>query len=137
MRTLFADTSYWIALLNPDDGLNKKARVFSEKSAQFRIVTTEMVLVEFLTHVSKWGEHVRKLAVDVVQDLRARPDVEIVPQTTEQFQAALETYASRLDKRSSLTDCASFNLMSGMKIWEALTSDRDFEQARFIALLKD
>ena len=137
MRTLLADTSYWIALLNPNDGLNKRARAFSEQSDPFQIVTTEMVLAELLTHVSKWGGHLRKLTVAMILALRARPDVEIVPQTSDQFQAALELYASRLDKRSSLTDCASFNLMCEMKIWEALTRDHDFEQAGFIALLKD
>ena len=136
MKTFFADTSYWIALLNPHDELNRKAQAVSEEQQPFRIITTEMVLVEFLAYVSKGGEHFRKRAVATVQDLRARPDVEIVPQTTEQFQTALELYASRPDKLSSLTDCASFNLMSEMKIWQALTSDRDFEQAGFIALLK-
>ena len=137
MRTLFADTSYWIALLNPRDELSKKAQAFSEEQQPFRIVTTEMVLVEFLAYVSKRGKYFRKRAVERVRYLRASPDVEIVPQTPEQFQAALEFYASRLDKRSSLTDCASFNLMSETKIWEALTADHDFEQAGFIALLKD
>ena len=137
MKILFADTSYWIALLNPHDELNRKAQKVSEEQQPFRIITTEMVLVAFLAYVSKGGEHFRKRAVETIQDLRASPDVEIVPQTTEQFQAALELYASRLDKRSSLTDCASFNLMSEIKIWQALTSDRDFEQVGFIALLKD
>lgn len=43
--------------------------------------------------------------------------------------------ASRLDKDWSLTDCISFVVMRDEGITEALTGDRHFEQARFIALL--
>ena len=59
-----------------------------------------------------------------------------MPQTSAQFDAAVDRYASRLDKNWSLTDCASFILMEEMDITEALAHDRDFEQAGFVALLR-
>lgn len=45
-------------------------------------------------------------------------------------------YDDRSDKEWSLTDCISFVVMLREKITEALTGDRHFEQAGFVALLK-
>ena len=73
----------------------------------------------------------------MVRELEDNPDVEIVPQTDTQFRTAVERYASRSDQRWSLTDCASFLLMEERGITEALAYDRDFQQAGFIALLRD
>ncbi len=64
------------------------------------------------------------------------PDVEIVPQTDAQFRSAVERYAARPDQTWGLADCASFLLMEERSITEALTHDRDFEQAGFTALLR-
>ena len=96
-----------------------------------------MVVTEVLNYVSRGGEYLRSLAVQMVRELEDNPDVEIVPQTDTQFRTAVERYASRSDQRWSLTDCASFLLMEERGITEALAFDRDFEQAGFIALLRD
>jgi predicted nucleic acid-binding protein len=47
MERVFADTGYWIALLNPRDELREKASAASGDYASNRIVTSEMVLTEF------------------------------------------------------------------------------------------
>ncbi len=60
-----------------------------------------------------------------------------MPQTAEQYRAALRLYADRPDQRWSLTDCASFQLMESRGISEALAYDRDFEQAGFSPLLRE
>ena len=62
---------------------------------------------------------------------------EIIAQTDMQFRAALARYASRADQSWSLTDCASFLVMEQRHIAEALAYDRDFEQAGFVALLRE
>ncbi len=136
MRTVFADAGYWIALFNPRDQSHEKAEKVTKQLTPLRIITTEMVLVEFLNFTSARGEKLRKVAVESVKSLRDNPDVEVIPQTGAQFDSALDRYASRLDKDWSLTDCASFVLMDQMHISEALAHDRNFEQAGFIALLK-
>ncbi len=51
MSTFFADTGYWIALFNPRDALHTKA-IFMSKTTQAQlIVTSQMVLTEFLNHL--------------------------------------------------------------------------------------
>lgn len=137
MRTLFADSGYWIALLFSRDQLHERAREVAEGLGSVAIVTTQMALAEALNHLAGEGERLRNLAVRTVRELEVRPDVKIVPQTDEQFKAALERYAARSDQRWSLTDCASFLVMEERNISEALAYDRDFEQAGFIALLRE
>ena len=134
---MFADTGYWVAIQNIDDQLHGVAQRVTDGLGQRRIVTTQMVLVEFLNYMSRGGEDGRTLAVRTVRGLEDSPNVEIVEQTGAQYNAALERYASRSNQRWSVTDCASFLLMEERGITEALAYDRDFEQAGFIALLRD
>ena len=100
------------------------------------IVTTQMALAEAFNHLSRQGENLRGLAVQMLRGLENDPNVEIIPQTGAQFSAAVERYAARSDQRWSLTDCASFLAMEQRGITEALAYDRDFEQAGFTALLR-
>ena len=136
MLEVFADTGYWIALLNERDNLHSKARELSARFASATIVTTEMVLTEFLNHVSGGGSQVRRLAGETVLQWMTDPNVEVVPQTSIQFQAALERYMARLDQGWSVVDCASFIVMETRQILEALAFDQHFEQAGFKALLR-
>lgn len=135
MRIVFADTGYWIAMANPDDGLHASAKFVTEQLGDIEIVTSEMVLVEFLNFMGRHGEYKRRLASNAVEQILKDPDVEVVLQTSDLFRAAVELYASRLDQRWSVTDCASFLLMDQRGISEALARDRDFTQAGFVALL--
>ena len=135
MKTVFADSGYWIAMHNPSDALHIEAKAVTEGLGACRIVTSQMVLVEFLNYMSGRGHFLRQKAISVVNRLMEIPNVEVVPQTHEQFHEAVALYSSRSDKGWSLTDCASFTLMKRMRIPEALAQDRDFEQAGFIALL--
>ena len=136
MRTVFADSGHWIALLYPHDQMHERAKAVAAGLESEVIVTTQMALAEVLNHLSKEGERLRNLAVQMVRGLEGNPRVEIIPQTETQFRAAAERYASRGDQRWSLTDCASFLVMEERGITEALAYDRDFEQAGFVALLR-
>ena len=136
MRTLFADSGHWIALLYPRDQMHERAKTVAAGLGTVVIVTTQMALAEALNHLSREGEYLRNTAVQMVRGLEDNPNVEIIPQTDAQFRAAVERYASRSDQRWSLTDCASFLVMEERGITEALAYDRDFEQAGFVALLR-
>lgn len=134
MKVVFADTGFWIARLNPRDALHQRATEVAQALGAIRLLTSEMVLCEFLGY--PWPEPLRSKAVAAVQTIVADPNVEVVPQTSIQFRAAFELYAERPDKSWSLTDCASFNLMRQRGITEALAHDRHFDQAGFVALLR-
>ena len=137
MPEVFADTGYWIALLNERDSLHSQARALSARFAGATIVTTEMALTELLNHMSRGGSQVRRLTAEAVLQWRADPNVEVVPQTSVQFEAALGRYLARLDQNWSVVDCASFIIMEIRQIKEALAFDRHFEQAGFTALLRN
>ncbi len=72
----------------------------------------------------------------MVLKLRNDRNVRIVPQTSEQFESALQRYRQAADKSWSLTDCASFQVMEAEEMQAALTHDQHFAQAGFEALLR-
>ena len=50
-----------------------------------RIVTSQMVLVEVLTHFGDRSDYVRRAAVSGVRALEEDVNVEVVPQSSDQF----------------------------------------------------
>ena len=135
MKVVFADTGYWVAVLNPKDQLHERAKEVSKGLGQVRILTSEMVLNELLAALSKPPS--RDATIRGVEGILANPNVEVVPQTSIQFREAFAMYKSRTDKEWSLTDCASFVLMKARGVAEALAHDNHFKQAGFKALLGD
>lgn len=137
MRFIFADTGYWVALLNPSDNLHQKAINLAQALQPARIVTSEMVLTEVLNDFSKRGEYLRDVASELIRDLRSHPNTTIIPQTSWQFEQALILYTQRKDKHWSHTDCVSFNIMAENGIAEALAYDKHFTQAGFTPLMRN
>ena len=125
MNVVFADAGYFIANLDSRDPLHERARTVAAGLGLFSTVTTQMVIAEVRNYVSRGGDYLRSLAVQMIRNLQARPDVEIIPQTDAQFRAAVLRYAARPDQTWSLTDCASFLVMEERNITEALAYDRD------------
>jgi len=58
------------------------------------MLTTQMALTETLNHVSRHGPQARDEVGELVRDLDQQPGVEIVPQTDEQFRAAVDSISS-------------------------------------------
>ena len=137
MSEVFADTGYWIALVNARDRLHERARAVTETLGTRRIVTTQMVLAELLNGMSRTRDGRRRGAWELARRLERDPNVTVIDQTAEQYEAALDRYSARGDQEWSLTDCASFLVMEERGIREALAHDRDFEQAGFVSLLRD
>ena len=135
MERVFADTGYWIALLNPRDDLHQKAITTSRDYTPNQIVTSEMVLTEFLNSFSDRGSTLREAAAKAVASLRAT-EIVTIPQTSQLFARALQRYRDMADKSWSLTDCASFLIMEDERLIAALTHDRHFGQAGFQTLLR-
>jgi predicted nucleic acid-binding protein len=135
MTAAFADTFYWAALTHPAEQYHRLALAFAadfERSG--RIVTTEDVLAEYLNMFSTKGAYWRGRAVAVVENLRNLSHLAVVPLSSRGFAGGLELYAARPDKRYSLTDCISMQIMRREGIADVLTHDRHFEQEGFRAL---
>jgi len=136
MKQVFADTDYFVALLNPREQLHSKAKAVCQALGQARLVTSELVLTEVLAFYAERGPNLRQAAADLALRLANDPNATVVPQTSVRFQGALSSYLQRADKAWSLTDCASFLIMRELGLSEALTYDHHFEQAGFKALLR-
>lgn len=135
MRSVFADTIYWIAVLRPSDPYTGWARRAKASLGNVELVTTEEVLGEFLGFVSGAGRHVRQVAVAAAEEILSSRTAVVLPQSHESFLAGLTLYSRRLDKGYSLVDCISMNAMRSRGILEVLTDDRHFAQEGFLPLL--
>jgi len=133
MSGVFADTFYFLALVNPNDQSHARA-VAMALAIQEKLVTTAWVLTKFADAMSAPVN--RAVFTATLADLRSDPQVEIIPPDAALFELGLELYDGRPDKEWSLTDCISFVAMQKAGLKQALTGDRHFEQAGFIALLK-
>ncbi|MCY3940167.1 MAG: PIN domain-containing protein [Gammaproteobacteria bacterium] len=136
MKTVFADTAFWVALARSRDQWRVAARNALRQLGPVTIVTTDEVLTEFLTSLSKAGPEARLRAVRSVRELQNDPGVRVMPQSRKSFCKALDRYEGRSDKSYSLQDCVSMNVMEAQSITEILTSDRHFEQEGFTVLMK-
>ena len=134
MKQIFADTGYWIGLVNPRDQIHQKVMKITQELSSVRLLTTEMVLVELLNSFS--DSPFRRAVAGMVLKLRNDRNLRIVPQTSEQFGGALRRYKQAANKSWSLTDCASFEVMEAEQIQAALTHDQHFAQAGFETLLR-
>ena len=135
MKKVFVDTVYWIAIANPKDQWRQAAENAREQLGNARLVTTEEILTEFLTALSK-RPRLRDMAVRVVRGILGNPNVKVIPQSRDSFQKGLRRYEERPDKGYSLQDCISMNAMDSESITEILTNDRHFEQDGYTVLMK-
>jgi len=133
MKPIFADTSYYIALLSATDEWHEPAVEWSEKILG-RQVVTEYVLVELGSALAKVRD--RHLYVPFVEHLLAEDSIEFVAASAELFRRGLALFEKRPDKDWSLVDCISFVVMRQRRLTDALTLDHHFEQAGFNVLLK-
>ena len=134
MKTIFADTFYWVALINDRDNWHEQVVVKTRELKQIKIMTTDEVYIEVLNNLSGYGESVRKRTWQLFQGLQNNPNILIQPQTRQSFESGLELYKVRSDKGYSLTDCISMQTMRERSITEILTHDKHFAQEGFTLL---
>lgn len=130
---MLLDTSGLMCLLDRRDFRHEDALEFYT-AAPSRF-THGHVLAEFvaLAHV-RGAPRAKKLAF--VADLLDDAEVEVVWVDEQLHRGALALLQERMDKAWSLCDAVSFLLMPQRGFTAALTTDRHFEQAGFIRLLK-
>jgi predicted nucleic acid-binding protein len=137
MRTVFADTFYWVALADPRDQSHAEAKALSESLGESTLVTTEEVLSEFLNFFSQFGSASRQAAVRRVRAILSHPHIQVVGQSHASFLRGLGLYEKRPDKEYSLTDCISMTAMRQASLTEVLTNDHHFAQEGFTILFGD
>lgn len=132
MRTFFAGTLFWIALVVKQDQHHGRAQQWSLRITG-RIITTVPVLLETANTLSRpaW----RAAGVALIDHLLQRSDVQVVPLSMDLWSRGWDLYRQRPDKAWSLTDCISFLVMQDAGLADALTADEHFRQAGFRALL--
>jgi uncharacterized protein len=133
MTPVFADTFFFLALINPRDGAHPAA-VAAANRRQGPLLTTAWILTEVADGLA--GTADRHLMHGILAGIDQEPHDMVVPASQELFERGLRLYIARPDKKWSLTDCISFVVMQEHNIVEALTADHHFEQAGFVALLK-
>jgi uncharacterized protein len=133
-KRVFVDTSYIIAILNPNDQYNKIAQEYIQDLFQdYEVWTSEAVLFELGNAFAKTN---RELVTRFVSNLRRSVYVHIIWGNEILFQEALGLYSRHQDKNWSLTDCLSFIIMRENDISIAYSSDHHFEQAGFHYILQ-
>jgi predicted nucleic acid-binding protein len=133
MSRVFADTFYFLAVLNRRDPAHQAALVFYGDPA-LHFVTTEWILTEVADATA--APDLRSGFQELFETLEQDIQVSIIESSHGLFHHGLTLYFDRPDKKWSLTDCISFAVMKDEGLTEALTGDHDFEQAGFTALLR-
>lgn len=133
MRSVFADTFHFLALLDRRDPQHAAA-IFEARVPGRQFVTTEHVLVELGDALNKLGS--REELISIIHLVQNDPAWKLVRASPELFKRGLELYRRHRDKEWQMTDCLSFAAMRQLHLREALTGDRHFEQAGFKALLR-
>lgn len=133
MKRVFADTSFFVAAIAPRDAHHDRAVAFM-RGFDGQVLTTDFVVAELGNYLYRIKD--RPFFKAVLQNIRADAQYEIVEANRELLERGIQRYVARPDKEWSLTDCISFVVMEEHGVTEALTSDGDFDQAGFKALLR-
>jgi uncharacterized protein len=132
MTTLFADTSFYVALLNVRDVHHGRALDFLRAPAG-QVVTTQYVVLEVGNFMRRPTDRAYFLAL--LEDLDHDENTSVISSSSDLLARGVELFRQRPDKSWSLTDCTSFVVMRERGITDALTADVHFRQAGFGAIL--
>jgi uncharacterized protein len=133
MKAVFADTSFYLAVLNPRDVLHANAVQIGNRIKR-PVLLSDFVLLELGNALSAVQQ--RQLFSQLVPHLRSHPNIRIVPASCDLLERGFQLFLRRTDKAWSLTDCTSFVVMQDEGLTDALTTDHHFEQAGFTVLLR-
>ena len=126
MRIVFADTLYWIALINSRDQWHQRAVSINAELSEARLLTTDSVLTELANFFAEYGEVMRRKVALAIRSVLSDEEVEVLSESRQTFLDGLMLYESRSDKAYSLTDCIAMNVMSKCGITDVLTHDTQF-----------
>lgn len=137
MKAIFADTFYWIALLNSKDTWHLQVVEVSQEISNSPLVISDGIIDELFAYYSKRGDLLRLKVSEIYKSFLKDPTIQFVSYTPEIRQKGIALYEQRPDKGYSLVDCISMVIMKEMGIAEVLTNDKHFTQEGFTILFKD
>ncbi len=135
MKRVFADSSYWVAVINASDQWAEAAENATASIGAAAITTSLAVLVEVLNFFSARGKEMIETAAGAIGRIVSDDAVTVIETSMDDFTAALALYRKRADQGYSLTDCVSMNILRRLKIHDVLTSDTHFEHEGFRVLM--
>jgi uncharacterized protein len=138
MPEVFIDTAGWVCHLDASQPQHVSASTLIGVclAEGRRLVTSSYVLVELVAVLTIRRRVARTELITSLDTIRNWNQLTVVHVDAVLDEAAWALLRSRPDKGWSLTDCVSFELMRSRGIREALTTDRHFEQAGFVRLLR-
>jgi predicted nucleic acid-binding protein len=134
VTALFVDTAGWIACADAADPGHQAARAIRDQALEEGrlLVTTDYVVDETLTLVRmRLGMAAAEAWWDQVEGSSRVRHEWIDAMRAEKARAI---FFRHRDKDYSFTDCTSFVVMRELRLKQALTTDRHFRQAGFVAL---
>jgi len=135
MSLVFADTQFFVGIINPHDQWHQQAILAEADLISPHYVTSESVLTEVLTFFCEYGSELRLRSVAAVELILGDPNTEVVSISSRIFNDGVRLYKERPDKGYSLTDCISMNICREQGITEVLSGDPHFRQEGFILLM--
>ena len=130
--SLFLDTAGWFAALSPPEAGHAKAKSVYVDAVRrgVLLVTTPLVAAEMHALLLRWrGPRAAAFFLETVFETGAHVVADL---DHELFEAALSRWIRKFaDKRISITDAVSFEVMRRERIAQALTFDRHFKDAGF------
>ena len=130
---MFVDTSGWFCVFDEKDWRHTDAVAKYDSVA--KVVTHSYIIAEFVA-LCESRKKDRKAGLRFIDYLLNDSIIEMIWVDERLNDAALTHLNSRLDKKWSLCDAASFVAMDEKRLVDALTTDHHFRQAGFIQLLE-
>lgn len=133
-RTIFVNTSGWLALYNPNDSNHPAARdLWQDLSSQsVRFVTTDYVLDQVYTVLKVFGSLDAAQALHTVLDrtnlLRLFMTDSVI------FDRAWKVFVEDELPQFTFTDCINYSVIQYLGISEVITFDRNFTTPGLIIL---
>lgn len=129
---LLVDTSALLALAMRHDRNHRAAVEFLRSHAHARLVLTDLVVSEVATRLRVLAD--AKRAAALARSFLDSRRYELVFVDGDLLRAGIGRMEQFADKRLSLPDCISFELMHRLALTSAFTFDRDFRDCGFVML---
>lgn len=138
MNKIFVDTAGWANLADISEPFHTEAKEIYDSaiSTNKRLVTTNYVLAETVAVLTSPMRISRPRVIEFVTGIKASSFFDVIHVDERIDAQSWNLLVNRPDKDWSLVDSSCFVLMEQLQITDALTSDRHFEQAGFVRLLK-